>query len=98
MLRCHSTAFLQVADGDETRLSYGQLASNGSNIKIVNNGHTVQVVRCSCAAAAACAGSHGSSSVVAQDAHGTHASVLAAGSKGGCLVSSSQQVCSAQLC
>jgi hypothetical protein len=25
-------------------LNYGQLPSNGSNIKVVNNGHTVQVV------------------------------------------------------
>lgn len=36
--------FLKIADGDETRFDYGQLASNGSNIKVVNNGHTVQVV------------------------------------------------------
>lgn len=38
------TAFLKIADGEETRFSYGQLPSNGSNIKVVNNGHTVQVV------------------------------------------------------
>lgn len=38
------TALLKIADGQETRFDYGQLVSNGSNIKVVNNGHTVQVV------------------------------------------------------
>lgn len=38
------TGFNKVADSDATYMGYGQLASNGSNIKVVNNGHTVQVV------------------------------------------------------
>lgn len=41
---CACAAFLKIPDGQETKLDYGQLPSNGSNIKVVNNGHTVQVV------------------------------------------------------
>jgi hypothetical protein len=40
----HTAAFARVPEGEETRLNYGLLASNGSNVKVVNNGHTVQVV------------------------------------------------------
>jgi hypothetical protein len=31
-------------EGEETKLEYGQLKSTGSNIRLMNNGHTVQVV------------------------------------------------------
>jgi hypothetical protein len=33
-----------VLPGEHSIFDYGLLASNGSNIKVVNNGHTVQVV------------------------------------------------------
>lgn len=38
------TAFDLVPAGQESRFGYGKLLSDGSNIKLLNNGHTVQVV------------------------------------------------------
>jgi hypothetical protein len=39
-----SAGFQAVLPGEHSIFDYGVLASNGSNVKIVNNGHTVQVV------------------------------------------------------
>ncbi|KAF6259944.1 alpha carbonic anhydrase [Scenedesmus sp. NREL 46B-D3] len=38
------TSFQAVVPGEHSIFDYGLLASNGSNVKVVNNGHTVQVV------------------------------------------------------
>jgi hypothetical protein len=38
--------FQAVLPGEHSIFDFGVLASNGSNVKIVNNGHTVQVVSC----------------------------------------------------
>lgn len=37
-------AFVKIPDGDQSIFGYGKLESNATNIKVVNNGHTVQVV------------------------------------------------------
>eukprot|EP00879_Flechtneria_rotunda_P002963 GHRR01003180.1.p1 GENE.GHRR01003180.1~~GHRR01003180.1.p1 ORF type:complete len:336 (+),score=57.13 GHRR01003180.1:219-1226(+) len=38
-----NTEFQRVKDADASQFNYGKLASTGDNIKILNNGHTVQV-------------------------------------------------------
>ncbi len=40
---CCWTAYEPVPQGEDTRLNYGVLHSNGKDVQLTNNGHTVQL-------------------------------------------------------